>query len=211
MLPFFRVIADAILYARNNYMDGKRSLLEVLQKWVQLHYYSKDLRWEQEQLFITLSSSRVKKRCVTAQITAADVTKFGTIDRWWSKQHWWSYESTGVQLTSSLRTLYSLSFFLWFQSLLTLLPYLSRVDQDFDSKGLDVLSPRILLGSYSRPRLQEIAAAINRLRVLAMKWVGKTLRWEWKEDKHENGSWTWFQQWPTSAKIGLNLAEVQGK
>jgi len=70
-----RVIADTMLYARNNYMDGKRSLLEVLQK----------------------------------------------------------------------------------------------VEQDFDTKGLDVLSPRILLGSYSRPRLLEIAAAINRLRVLAMK------------------------------------------
>ena len=27
-----RAIADAMLYARNNYMDGKRSLLEVLQK-----------------------------------------------------------------------------------------------------------------------------------------------------------------------------------
>jgi len=70
-----RAIADAILYARNNYMDGKRSLLEVLQK----------------------------------------------------------------------------------------------LEQDFDSKGLDVLSPRLLLGSYSRPRLTEIAAAINRLRVLEMK------------------------------------------
>lgn len=70
-----RAIADAMLYARNNYMDGKRSLLEVLQK----------------------------------------------------------------------------------------------LEQDFDSKGLDVLSPRLLLGSYSRPRLTEIAAAINRLRVLEMK------------------------------------------
>lgn len=27
-----RAIADAMLYARNNYMDGKRSLLEVLKK-----------------------------------------------------------------------------------------------------------------------------------------------------------------------------------
>lgn len=70
-----RAIADAMLYARNNYMDGKRSLMEVLQK----------------------------------------------------------------------------------------------LEQDFDSKGLDVLSPRLLLGSYSRPRLTEIAAAINRLRVLEMK------------------------------------------
>ena len=34
---FCRVIADAILYARDKYMDGNRSLLEVLQKWVQLH------------------------------------------------------------------------------------------------------------------------------------------------------------------------------
>ena len=32
VLIFLRAIADAILYARNNYMDGKRSLLEVLQK-----------------------------------------------------------------------------------------------------------------------------------------------------------------------------------
>ena len=52
---------------------------------------------------------------------------------------------------------------------LTMFSHLSRVEQDFDSQGLDVLSPRILLGSYSRPRLQEIAATINRLRVLAMK------------------------------------------
>ena len=51
----------------------------------------------------------------------------------------------------------------------TLFSYLTRVEQDFDTKGLDVLSPRVLLGSYSRPRLQEIAAAINRLRALAMK------------------------------------------
>ena len=29
---FCRVIADAILYARDKYMDGNRSLLEVLQK-----------------------------------------------------------------------------------------------------------------------------------------------------------------------------------
>ena len=32
VLIFLRAIADAILYARNNYMDGKRSLLEVLRK-----------------------------------------------------------------------------------------------------------------------------------------------------------------------------------
>lgn len=51
----------------------------------------------------------------------------------------------------------------------SLLEVLQKVEQDFDSQGLDVLSPRILLGSYSRPRLQEIAATINRLRVLAMK------------------------------------------
>ncbi|CAH3028763.1 unnamed protein product [Porites evermanni] len=70
-----RAIADAILYARNNYMDGKRSLLEVLQK----------------------------------------------------------------------------------------------VEEDFDSKGLDVLSPTLLLGCYSRPRLLEIAAAINRFRALEMR------------------------------------------
>ena len=44
-----------------------------------------------------------------------------------------------------------------------------RVEQDFDSKGLDLLSPKLLLGSYSRPRLLEIAAAINRLRAVAMK------------------------------------------
>lgn len=51
----------------------------------------------------------------------------------------------------------------------SLLEVLQKVEQDFDSEGLDVLSPRILLGSYSRPRLQEIAATINRLRLLAMK------------------------------------------
>lgn len=82
-----------------------------------------------------------------------------------------SYDSTGVRhflssfLTSSLLTRYR--FFYGFK--LTMFSHLSRVEQDFDSEGLDVLSPRILLGSYSRPRLQEIAATINRLRVLAMK------------------------------------------
>ncbi|CAH3135385.1 unnamed protein product [Pocillopora meandrina] len=51
----------------------------------------------------------------------------------------------------------------------SLLKVLQRVEQDFNTKGLDVLSPRLPLGCFSRPRLHEIAAAINRLRALAMK------------------------------------------
>ena len=53
-------------------------------------------------------------------------------------------------------------------SFIDTLLHIFRVEEDFDSKGLDVLSPTLLLGCYSRPRLLEMAAAINRLRVLAM-------------------------------------------
>lgn len=42
------------------------------------------------------------------------------------------------------------------------------VEADFNTKGLDVLSPKLPIGTYSRPRLLEVAAAINRFRGLRM-------------------------------------------
>lgn len=55
------------------------------------------------------------------------------------------------------------------EKLLDTVLYIFRVEEDFDSKGLDVLSPTLLLGCYSRPRRLEIAAAINRFRALEMR------------------------------------------
>jgi len=47
---------------------------------------------------------------------------------------------------------------------------LDRIERELDRQGLDALSPR-RLGGYARPRRQEIAAALNRLRTLRVRQI----------------------------------------
>ena len=49
---------------------------------------------------------------------------------------------------------------------------LARALSDLDIRGLEVLSPHGAAGDYARPRLYEVAAALNRLRGLRVKQVG---------------------------------------
>ncbi len=53
----------------------------------------------------------------------------------------------------------------------TIAEALDLLDREFDERGLDALSGR-RLGHYARPRRQEIAAALNRLRTLRIEQVG---------------------------------------
>jgi predicted ABC-class ATPase len=53
----------------------------------------------------------------------------------------------------------------------TVAELLDLLERQFDENGLDALSPR-KLGSYARPRRQEVAAALNRLRTLRIGQVG---------------------------------------
>ena len=47
---------------------------------------------------------------------------------------------------------------------------LDLLEAEFNENGLDALS-RFKLGSYARPRRQEVAAALNRLRTLRVEQV----------------------------------------
>ncbi len=53
----------------------------------------------------------------------------------------------------------------------TVAEILDRLEREFDEGGLDALSPR-RLGTYARPRRQEVAAALNRLRTLRIEQIG---------------------------------------
>eukprot|EP00123_Amoebidium_parasiticum_P010244 comp19980_c0_seq1/m.24394 comp19980_c0_seq1/g.24394 ORF comp19980_c0_seq1/g.24394 comp19980_c0_seq1/m.24394 type:complete len:451 (-) comp19980_c0_seq1:35-1387(-) len=53
----------------------------------------------------------------------------------------------------------------------TLSTLLAQLERDFDESGLDVLSDWYL-GTYTRPRMLEVAAALNRLRTLAVQQQG---------------------------------------
>lgn len=46
---------------------------------------------------------------------------------------------------------------------------LASFEREVDSKGLDVLAPHMHLGTYARPRVFEIAAALNRLRTIKVQ------------------------------------------
>jgi predicted ABC-class ATPase len=52
----------------------------------------------------------------------------------------------------------------------TVAEVLELLEAEFDERGLDALS-RFRLGSYARPRRQEVAAALNRLRTLRIEQV----------------------------------------
>jgi hypothetical protein len=56
----------------------------------------------------------------------------------------------------------------YFTSGVSLKEAISQMMEDIDERGLDILSP-LKRGDYARPRIFEVAAAINRMRSLKVK------------------------------------------